>query len=288
MSLGIKRWIAGGPPGPSWSDVSAWARQQGHGFKRARDDEGFVVDGTFGDHSWRLEWGPPQRTYIDGHELRIRMAMKLSSNLQLLLLTRALMETLERETFDRYTKSNQTLIDVSTPEEMRWLAMFPKIPPADLPKELRQRFALVASDANVGLQWIDPAFTQQLCVVASRLLDHEPPFVVLLPATSIIHAAFSVSRRAWSIMQRASAMRSCVTVCAATGLPKATRRLARLHISSSERSARPIRRMQWWMRPGPSRPWAISKPRPSPRSMLPAGTRTSSKRISAWPFGASS
>jgi len=175
----IKRWIAGGPPGPGWSDVSEWARQQGHGFKRARDDEGFVVDGTFGDHSWRLEWGPPQRTYIDGHELRIRMAMKLSSNLQLLLLTRALMETLERETFDRYTKSNQTLIDVSTPEEMRWLAMFPKIPPADLPKELRQRFALVASDANVGLQWIDPAFTQQLCVVASRLLDHEPPFVVM-------------------------------------------------------------------------------------------------------------
>ena len=107
------------------------------------------------------------------------MAMKLSSNLQLLLLTRALMETLERETFDRYTKSNQTLIDVSTPEEMRWLAMFPKIPPADLPKELRQRFALVASDANVGLQWIDPAFAQQLCVVASRLLDHEPPFVVM-------------------------------------------------------------------------------------------------------------
>ena len=38
---------------------------------------------------------------------------------------------------------------------------------------------IVASDANVGLQWIDPAFTQQLCVVASRLLDHEPPFVVM-------------------------------------------------------------------------------------------------------------
>ena len=33
-------------------------------------------------------------------------------------------------------------------------------------------------------------------------------------------------------------------------------------------------RMQWCRRPGPSRPCAISKPRPSPSSMLPTGTRT--------------
>ena len=42
------------------------------------------------------------------------------------------------------------------------------------------------------------------------------------------------------------------------------------------------------MRPGPSRPWAISNPRPSPSRMLDAGTRTFSKLISAWPCGASS
>ena len=34
--------------------------------------------------------------------------------------------------------------------------------------------------------------------------------------------------------------------------------------SSSARSPMPIKRMQWCRRPGPSRPWAISKPRPSP------------------------
>mmetsp|Transcript_37686 Transcript_37686/g.56228 ORF Transcript_37686/g.56228 Transcript_37686/m.56228 type:complete len:202 (+) Transcript_37686:96-701(+) len=36
------------------------------------------------------------------------------------------------------------------------------------------------------------------------------------------------------------------------------------------------------MRPGPSRPCAISKPLPSPRRMLVAGTRTLSKMMSAW------
>ena len=44
---------------------------------------------------------------------------------------------------------------------------------------------------------------------------------------------------------------------------------------SSARCAQPIRRMQWWMRPGPSRPCAISKPRPSPsRTLAPARARS--------------
>ena len=46
--------------------------------------------------------------------------------------------------------------------------------------------------------------------------------------------------------------------------PKATLSKDRWTISSSDRSASPIERMQWWIRPGPKRPWAISNPRPSP------------------------
>ncbi|HEX6362984.1 MAG TPA: hypothetical protein VFZ93_08510 [Albitalea sp.] len=175
----FKRWISGGPHGRDWSEVSQWAHQHGHGFKRAREVEGFVVDGTFEERAWRLEWGPPQRAYIDGHELRIRMDLQLPSGLQMLLMTRSLMERLERETFERYTQSNQTLIDVSTPEEMRWLAMFPKAELAELPKELRQRFAAVASDPDVASQWVDAAFAQQLGVVAARVLEHNPPFVLM-------------------------------------------------------------------------------------------------------------
>jgi hypothetical protein len=175
----IKRWISGGPHSRDWAALSGWAQQQGHGFKRARDDEGFVIDGTFADRSWRLEWGPPQRAYIAGHELRLRMELQLSSNLQMLLMTRALMEKLERETFERYTQSNQTLIDVSTPEEMRWLAMFPKVDLVHLSKDLRQRFGAVASDGQMALQWVDAPFAQQLGVVSSRVLGDDPPFVLM-------------------------------------------------------------------------------------------------------------
>ena len=37
----------------------------------------------------------------------------------------------------------------------------------------------------------------------------------------------------------------------------------------------PIARMQWWMRPGPSRAWAMRKPPPSSAMRFAAGTRTS-------------
>ncbi len=135
---------------------------------------------------------------------------------------------------------------------------------------------------------IAQSITWQAIDGATTLIIAISAFAPLLPATSIIQAALSVSRRAWSIMQRACAMRSRVTPCSASGRWKATRLMARLHISSSERSARPIRRMQWWMRPGPRRPCAISKPRPSPSRMFETGTRTFSNSTSMWPCGASS
>mmetsp|Transcript_63707 Transcript_63707/g.180946 ORF Transcript_63707/g.180946 Transcript_63707/m.180946 type:complete len:247 (-) Transcript_63707:276-1016(-) len=64
--------------------------------------------------------------------------------------------------------------------------------------------------------------------------------------------------------------------------PKALRRCTRSTMAASASSAWPMERMQWWIRPGPSRPCAISKPRPSPRMTLALGTRTLSKTISAW------
>ena len=49
----------------------------------------------------------------------------------------------------------------------------------------------------------------------------------------------------------------------------------------------PIARMQWWMRPGPSRACAIAKPPPSSPRRYSAGTRTSSKSVSQCPPPAS-
>ena len=174
----IKRWMSGNPPSPEWVEVAQWAKAQGHGFKRAREGEGFVIDGSFGNRPWRMEWGPPQRAYISTQELRIRMELKLSSDMQMLLMSRTLMEMLERETFERYTETTQTLIDVSTPEEMRWLAMFPKVALA-LPKDLRGRFGAVGLDPQGTASWVDSGVAQQLLQASTGMLRDEPPFVVM-------------------------------------------------------------------------------------------------------------
>ncbi len=54
---------------------------------------------------------------------------------------------------------------------------------------------------------------------------------------------------------------------------RAASRRARTSVPSA-RSATPSERMQWWMRPGPSRAWAIMNPPPRGPSRFARGTRT--------------
>mmetsp|Transcript_24364 Transcript_24364/g.58358 ORF Transcript_24364/g.58358 Transcript_24364/m.58358 type:complete len:404 (+) Transcript_24364:413-1624(+) len=110
----------------------------------------------------------------------------------------------------------------------------------------------------------------------------------LLPFVSMSSAALYTSSRQVSISHRDFAMSCSMVSKRASFLPNASRSPTRRHMSESARSACPSERMQWWMRPGPSRPCEISKPRPSPSSTFSSGTRTFSKRISMWPLGASS
>ena len=105
----------------------------------------------------------------------------------------------------------------------------------------------------------------------------------LFPTVSISHAVFSVSSRTISSSMRASAIQSMMLDRSAMRRPKVVRESARWHSSSSARSAAPMERMQWWIRPGPRRAWLMAKPSPSPAIMLEAGTRTSSNSSSTWP-----
>ncbi len=109
-----------------------------------------------------------------------------------------------------------------------------------------------------------------------------------LPSSSIAFAAVSTIRRIASISMRAFAITSGFLPRYAIGLPNASRLRPRFTSSSSAFSAAPTERMQWWMRPGPSRSWLISNPLPSPHSTFEYGTRTSLNRRCMWPCGASS
>lgn len=169
---------AGPEFGPELRDAAAWARTRGFGFKRAREDEGFVVDGAFEGHAWRMEWGPPQRAYIEGRELRLRIELGLPGEMQMLVMTRALMEQLERQTYDKFVADMQTQIDTSSPEEVRWLVMFPKVG-LTASKTLRASFGAVAAAAAMGALWLDGALANELDQAGAGWLAAQPPFVLM-------------------------------------------------------------------------------------------------------------
>jgi len=98
-------------------------------------------------------------------------------------------------------------------------------------------------------------------------LDHRDLGLCRLVADRVHHPCRLECRsRAWSIMQRARQCAPATRSGAPRGPPKATRLASRLHISSSARSASPIERNAWWMRPVRAGPVAIRS-----RALRPAG-----------------
>lgn len=160
------------------TEVSDWAQRRGMTFKLARREGGFVIDGQLEGKPWRIEWGETHRPYIHGHELRLRMSLDLPSSMQMLLMSRQLMTSLERQTFEDFTDNSRTQLGTKTPEEMRWLVMFPKVDvaAANLSKA---RFGAVAMVPEAGLAWITGALANMLIDAAHGFLHDDPPFVLM-------------------------------------------------------------------------------------------------------------
>jgi len=178
MLEGFKRLFSGGSsaaPAEGWEGIAPWAQSKQYGF-RGVQNEGFVIDGRLGATPWRLEWGPSQRPYIQGQELRIRAEMGLSSELQLVVMNRTLQESMEKAVFDQYVEGVQTRIDNQTPPEMRWLVMFPKLSGADMPL-LKERYVALASTKTWLRQWLDGALSQ---VLSAQSVEADVPVVLMI------------------------------------------------------------------------------------------------------------
>jgi hypothetical protein len=177
MLDGIKRLFSGGPAAPAdgWDGIAPWAASKQYTF-RGVQSEGFVIDGRLGATPWRLEWGPSQRPYIQGQELRLRAELGLASELQVVLMNRPLQESMEKAVFDQYVEGVQTRIDNQTPPEMRWLVMFPKLPGADMPV-LRERYVALSSIKGWLKQWLEGPLSQS---IASLRIEPETPLVLMI------------------------------------------------------------------------------------------------------------
>jgi hypothetical protein len=177
MLEGFKRLFSGATPAPAseWEGIAPWAESRQYAF-RAVHKEGFVVDGRVGVTPWRMEWGPSQRPYITGQELRLRAEMGLPSELQVVLMNRVLQDAMEKSVFEQFVEGVQTRIDNQTPPEMRWLVMYPKLHGSEMP-QLRERFVAISSVKNWMQRWLDGNLTASL---AGVLAPPDVPVVLMI------------------------------------------------------------------------------------------------------------
>ncbi len=149
----IKRWMQ--KPAPvSEADqrvLTTWAKEAGYAVKTVPGNAPGLVVHT--DADWRVEWGPSQRPYFPAQELRFRCESGLSPDVQVLWLSKSLAQALETDVFQRFTDANQTRIDTSLPDEMRWLAMHAKVSLNAYPI-LAKRFILLSNAQQVAVQWL--------------------------------------------------------------------------------------------------------------------------------------
>lgn len=195
--------------------VRPWAEAQGWRFAASRGAEGFVVEPAK-DAAWRAEWGPSQREYIGGNELRVRAEIGATRDLQMLVTTRALAQRLEQEVFEQYTEGNQTRMDDATPEEMRWLVLYAKAPKPALGK-LHDRFVVLANRPAAVPLWLEGTLARQL-EASSEWLDASTPMALVVqrgrfvlrlalavPSVDVIQSAIGLASVAASAARRVGA-----------------------------------------------------------------------------------
>lgn len=175
----VKHWLVTRANAARWRPIQDWAEARGAEFTQTRDGNGFMLEQPKAlPGSLRVEWGASQRSYLNGFELRMRCEMGLHPDLQLMVLCRALMENLERAVFEAYTDTLKTRVDTDTPEEMRWLVMFPKFNGA-ASQILRQRYGIVGVNKELASAWIDGELGEALVQASQDLLPEGHPFVLM-------------------------------------------------------------------------------------------------------------
>jgi hypothetical protein len=190
MSALFKRWLSSDQEAAasSWPEARRWAESAGNRFAVGRGGEGFVVESQTAGASFRIEWGPSQRNYIAGQELRVRADVGPATDVQMLVATRPLMERLERDVFEQYTEGTETRIDDQTPEEMRWVVLYPQVPGKVL-GALRERFGLLSNRPRASTLWLEEGLAGPL---AKSIAWHDP----VVPTVLVVQRGRFVLRMA--------------------------------------------------------------------------------------------
>lgn len=155
--------------------LETWAETHGHTLKRVRRGDGRVVEFDCDGCPGRMEWGPPQRNYVAGRELRVRIEAGLPNNLDMLIMSRQLAQKLETQAYQTLVRDHQTGIDATLPEEVRWLSMLEKL---EVPSTAAG-FVLLASSPPHGHRWLEGELLSRISRAASLWLSSDAPLVLM-------------------------------------------------------------------------------------------------------------
>jgi len=156
------------------AEVARWAAVQQLAIVPQATDGHFDLGGDLHGRPWRLECGPAARDYVDGLELRGRADIDADPDAAVMVLNRALLDSLEGLAYDAITDTLQTTVNADLPEEIRWLALYEEVSWPGLPASFRQHFAVVAEHAETAQSWVQaPLVSQLLDIAESEDADHE-------------------------------------------------------------------------------------------------------------------
>ncbi|WP_144290035.1 hypothetical protein [Ideonella sp. A 288] len=178
MLESLRRLLRKGPKAVDLAPMKAWAYERGYEFRTIRDSDGCMVEPHTAHPAWRMEWGESQRTYIPGRELRIIGELGTPKELVVLVLSRDLMETMEKQVFEQYVEDVQTRLDTETPPEMRWLVLYSKLTPTELGR-LRDDYAAVGSIKPWLQQWLSGPLNDALAATLAAA-KRAPPMALTL------------------------------------------------------------------------------------------------------------
>ena len=188
MLNSLRRMFSRGPAAGDPSVLQAWAQQRGCEFRRVRDGEGCVIDGRQGTQAWRIEWGPSQRDYIDGFELRLLAELDLPKSLQAMVLNRQLMDATEKAVYEQFVDDVKTRMDTEVPPEMRWLVTYARLGAQDLGR-LSGRYGAVCSLLPWLQQWLASPLNDALAATLDRVPLEQPVVIAISRGRLVLRTA---------------------------------------------------------------------------------------------------
>lgn len=160
--------------------VARWASDRFLQY-RAQAPLRFEITGRLHERSLRVECAPSSRDYITGLELRARLDLGLPPAGHVIVLSRALLRTLEAQAEAHYDHARgDTHRGRDMPEELRWLRLFGDTTWKGPGDAFWQRYAVLSDAPELARRWIDDEAQAFLLAGDSEAAREVPVLVALM------------------------------------------------------------------------------------------------------------